>query len=55
MRPVPGLKVLVTARASGLGAAIALAFHKVWAKVVICDDDRAALDRFAQANPRIVA
>ena len=55
MRPVPGLKVIVTAGASKLGAAIALAFHQAGAKVVICDVDRAALERFAQASPGIVA
>ncbi|MFN3524509.1 MAG: SDR family oxidoreductase [Paracoccus sp. (in: a-proteobacteria)] len=55
MRPTPGLRVLVTAGASGLGAAIAGAFCEMGAKVVICDLDRQALDRFAATHPGVGA
>ena len=42
IRPRPGLRVLVTAGASGIGAAIARAFLDAEAKVLICDIDEAA-------------
>lgn len=38
-----GLRVIVTAGASGIGLAIARAFHEEGAKVRVCDIDRAAL------------
>ena len=53
LRPRPGLKVLVTAGASGIGAAIARAFHEAGAHVHVCDIDRAALDRLATEVPGI--
>ncbi|QXI63485.1 putative oxidoreductase [Paracoccus marcusii] len=53
MRPTPGLRVLVTAGASGLGAAIAGAFCEAGAQVVICDLDQRALDLFAAAHPDV--
>ena len=55
MRPEPGLRVLVTAGASGIGAAIAGAFLEAGAKVLICDIDTAALDAFAAANPTVLS
>lgn len=55
MRPIPGLRVLVTAGASGLGAAIAAAFCEVEAQVVICDLDQQALDLFAEDHPDVDA
>ncbi|MGR3481138.1 SDR family oxidoreductase [Salipiger marinus] len=55
LRPDPGLKVLVTAGASGLGAAIAAAFHEAHAAVTVCDLDQQALDRFAAAHPGVTA
>lgn len=55
MRPTPGLRVLVTAGASGLGAAIAGAFCEVGAQVVICDLDQRALDLFGAAHPDVDA
>lgn len=55
MRPAPGLRVLVTAGASGLGAAIAEAFCEVEAQVVICDLDQRALDLFVAAHPEVEA
>jgi NAD(P)-dependent dehydrogenase (short-subunit alcohol dehydrogenase family) len=53
LRPRPGLKVLVTAGASGIGAVIARAFHEAGAHVHVCDIDRAALDRLAAQVPGI--
>ncbi|TWD77216.1 NAD(P)-dependent dehydrogenase (short-subunit alcohol dehydrogenase family) [Variovorax beijingensis] len=53
LRPRPGLKVLVTAGASGIGAAIARAFYESGAHVHVCDIDRAALDRLAAEVPGI--
>ncbi|QHI98159.1 SDR family oxidoreductase [Xylophilus rhododendri] len=53
LRPLPGLRVLVTAGASGIGAAIALAFRETGARVHVCDIDRAALDRLNRQAPEI--
>ncbi len=53
LRPHAGLRVLVTAGASGIGAAIARAFHDAGAQVHVCDIDRAALDRLVVAAPGI--
>jgi NAD(P)-dependent dehydrogenase (short-subunit alcohol dehydrogenase family) len=51
MRPRPGLRVLVTAGAAGIGAAIARGFLEAGAKVLICDVDAQALARFATSHP----
>jgi NAD(P)-dependent dehydrogenase (short-subunit alcohol dehydrogenase family) len=53
LRPPAGLRVLVTAGASGIGAAIARAFHEAGARVHVCDIDRTALDRLATESPAI--
>jgi NAD(P)-dependent dehydrogenase (short-subunit alcohol dehydrogenase family) len=45
LRPIPDLRVLVTAGAGGMGAVVARAFHGAGARVHVCDVDRAALDR----------
>jgi NAD(P)-dependent dehydrogenase (short-subunit alcohol dehydrogenase family) len=55
LRPSPGLKVLVTAGASGIGAAIACAFLEAGARVHICDVNRTAIDSFIAQNPGITA
>jgi NAD(P)-dependent dehydrogenase (short-subunit alcohol dehydrogenase family) len=55
LQPKPGLRVLVTAGASGIGAAVARAFHETGARVHVCDIDRAALDRFTTNLPEISA
>lgn len=47
-------KVLVTAGASGIGLAIARAFHAGGARVYTCDIDQAGLDRAAAAMPGLV-
>jgi NAD(P)-dependent dehydrogenase (short-subunit alcohol dehydrogenase family) len=44
-------RVLITAGASGIGAAIAAAFLKSGARVHICDIDESALDKFCAAHP----
>jgi len=53
LRPVPDLRVLVTAGASGIGAVIARAFHEAGSHVHVCDIDRAALDRLNAEAPGI--
>ncbi|MDM0071688.1 SDR family oxidoreductase [Variovorax sp. J31P207] len=46
-----GRRALITAGASGIGLAIAIAFHQAGAQVVICDVDEAAMARARQAHP----
>ncbi len=53
LRPLPNLRVLVTAGANGIGAAAARAFHTAGAQVHVCDVDRAALDRLMADTPGI--
>lgn len=53
LRPRPGLRVLVTAGASGIGAVIARGFSDAGAHVHVCDIDRAALDRLSNEAPGI--
>ena len=53
LRPARGLRVLVTAGASGIGAAIARAFHAAGCRVHVCDVDRNALDRLRAEVPGI--
>ena len=53
LRPVPDLRVLVTAGASGIGAVIARAFHEAGSRVHVCDIDRLALDRLNTEAPGI--
>jgi NAD(P)-dependent dehydrogenase (short-subunit alcohol dehydrogenase family) len=53
LRPTPGLRVLVTAGAGGIGAAVARAFRETGARVHVCDIDRAALDRLTADAPEI--
>lgn len=55
MRPAVGLRVLVTAGASGIGAAVARAFAAAGAHVHVCDIDRSALDRLATETPGITS
>lgn len=55
LRPAPGLRVLVTAGAGGIGAAIARAFNQAGAHVHVCDIDRSALDRMATEVPGITS
>lgn len=53
LQPPLGLRVLVTAGASGIGAVIARAFHEAGAHVHVCDIDRTALHRLAAEVPGI--
>lgn len=53
LHPRPHLRVLVTAGAGGIGAAMARAFHEAGARVHVCDIDRAALDRLNTQAPGI--
>ena len=53
LRPRPELRVLVTAGASGIGAAVARAFHEAGSRVHVCDIDRSALDRLTTGTPGI--
>ncbi|WP_454690251.1 SDR family oxidoreductase [Achromobacter aloeverae] len=53
LRPARGLRVLVSAGASGIGAAVARAFRETGARVHVCDIDRAALDRLSAEFPEI--
>jgi NAD(P)-dependent dehydrogenase (short-subunit alcohol dehydrogenase family) len=50
--PPPGLRVLVTAGASGIGAAIASAFAETGADIHICDIDDAALSAMQKSFPK---
>jgi NAD(P)-dependent dehydrogenase (short-subunit alcohol dehydrogenase family) len=53
--PPPGLRVVVTAGASGLGATIASAFVETGAEIHICDIDEAALPTFRGQFPDCLA
>lgn len=47
-----GLRVLITAEASGIGLATARGFAREGARVHVSDVDRKALDALAKATPR---
>jgi len=51
LRPPKELRVLVTAGASGIGAAIATAFAETGAEIHVCDIDDAALANFQKRIP----
>lgn len=51
LRPPRGLRVLVTAGASGIGRAIAEAFLDAGARVAVCDISRSALAEMSDAHP----
>jgi len=53
LRPAPHLRVLVTAGANGIGAAIARGFHEAGARVHVCDIDRSAIDRLTTELPGV--
>jgi NAD(P)-dependent dehydrogenase (short-subunit alcohol dehydrogenase family) len=55
LKPAPGLRVLISGAASGIGAAIAQAFLEVDAHVYICDVDAAAVDKARADNPQLHA
>jgi NAD(P)-dependent dehydrogenase (short-subunit alcohol dehydrogenase family) len=51
LTPPPGLKVVITGGAAGIGAVIAKAFHEVGAQVYICDINASAVDRMKLQYP----
>jgi short-subunit dehydrogenase involved in D-alanine esterification of teichoic acids len=50
---IKGLRVLVTAAASGIGLATARSFAAEGARVLICDIDQAALAAVAKSDPAL--
>ena len=52
MRPGPGLAVLNTAGAAGIGRTTAEAFLKTEARVHICDVSAGAIEAFTEAHPK---
>jgi NAD(P)-dependent dehydrogenase (short-subunit alcohol dehydrogenase family) len=55
LKPRPGLRVLVSAGAAGIGAAIAEAFVQADAKVYICDVNAAAIESAKSRLPGLYA
>ena len=55
LKPRPGLRVLVSGGAAGIGAAIAEAFLQVDATVYVCDVDPAAIDSAKARHPGLLA
>ncbi len=55
LKPSPGLRVLVTGGAAGIGAAIAMAFDEAGARVSICDVDPAAVEAIGKDIPGVHA
>ena len=55
LKPTPGLRVLVTGGAAGIGLGIAKAFEEVGARVYVCDIDPAAVEVVKAAHPSIGA
>jgi len=52
---IEGLRVMVSAGASGIGLEIARAFTREGARVHVCDVDRAALAKLAKSDPKITS
>jgi NAD(P)-dependent dehydrogenase (short-subunit alcohol dehydrogenase family) len=55
LKPRPGLRVLVTGAAAGIGAAIANAFLEAQASVYVCDVDPAAVEQARSRHPALHA
>jgi NAD(P)-dependent dehydrogenase (short-subunit alcohol dehydrogenase family) len=55
LKPAPGLRVVVSGAASGIGAAIAEAFIQADAQVFICDVDASAVEKAKAGEPRLHA
>ena len=54
MKHIKNLKIVITAGASGIGSEIAKILSQADAKVIICDKDQEALDKFSKNNPEII-
>ena len=55
MKHIKGLKIVITAGASGIGSEIAQVLSQADAKVIICDKDQETLDQFSKNNPEIIS
>lgn len=55
LKPRPGLRVLVTGAAAGIGAAITDAFLEAQAQVYVCDVDPAAVEAAQSRHPALRA
>lgn len=55
LKPQPGLRVLISGGAAGIGAAIAEAFLQADAHVYVCDVDGNAIERMRCKNPAVHA
>lgn len=55
VRPIQGLRVLVTAGASGIGGAITTALAAAGARVHVCDVSEAALAAYGQEMPGVAS
>jgi NAD(P)-dependent dehydrogenase (short-subunit alcohol dehydrogenase family) len=52
LKPQPGLRVLISGGAAGIGAAIAEAFAQAEATVYVCDVDPSAIAKTRERNPK---
>ncbi len=55
LRPEPGLRVVITGAAAGIGFTIAKAFDEAGARICVCDIDPAAVAAARAASPSIEA
>ncbi|WP_017775163.1 SDR family oxidoreductase [Paraburkholderia kururiensis] len=53
LKPVPGLRVLISGAATGIGAAIAEAFTQADAQVYVCDVNTSAIEKAKARNPKL--
>jgi NAD(P)-dependent dehydrogenase (short-subunit alcohol dehydrogenase family) len=53
LKPEPGLRVLISGAATGIGAAIAEAFVQTDAHVYVCDVNASAVEKAKESNPKL--
>jgi NAD(P)-dependent dehydrogenase (short-subunit alcohol dehydrogenase family) len=53
LKPTPGLRVLISGAATGIGAAIAEAFVQTDAQVYVCDVNASAVEKAKERNPKL--